>query len=82
MHRPTKALTGAVASSIVSACILMAIIYSAAIGTRNDLISIMQFTALLAVTVSTIVHWVTYLRAYVDFAIERKLIETARPETD
>lgn len=80
MDKLTKTLISAVVASIVLVFVLMAIIYSATIRPGSTMIWILQFLALLVLTAAAIVWWLRYLRAYVDFAIERKLRETDRQE--
>lgn len=81
MNEITKMAVAAVVASVVWVFFLMAIIYSATIGTETSLIWVIKFTALLASTASVIVWWMRYLRAYVDNAIERRVSEMSSPES-
>jgi hypothetical protein len=82
MDKPTKTLIAAIVASFVLVFVLMAIIYSATIRPGTTMIWISQFAALLTITAAAIVWWVRYLRAYVDCAIQRKLREIEKQETN
>jgi riboflavin transporter FmnP len=82
MDKLKKSLVAAVTSSIALVCMLMVFVLSATKEVRSEIGTIIVFFALLGLTAGLIVHWVKYLKQYVDFAIEQKLSEHNKEAED